>query len=112
MRFFLIAMPAPGVLCGGLVIGVAVVAAILAAFLGSKPRLNWRRLVRMCVLTLILGPLAGAGSAGLAVVFGDVNPLDRWWLLSGFTIVGTVAGAIAAGLMGIIGAIQIMNRRH
>jgi MFS family permease len=109
MRFFLIANPPPNVFYGGLLIGVTVVAAIIAAFLGSKRRLGWRRLLGLCVLTLILGPLAGAGLAGLAVAFGDVNPLDKWRLISSLTILGTVAGVIATILMGIIGGIRLMR---
>jgi ABC-type glycerol-3-phosphate transport system permease component len=110
MRFFLIANPPPSVFYGGLLIGVAVVAAILAAFLGSKHRFGWHRLLGLCVLALILGPLAGASLAGLAIVLGGVNPLDRWWLLSSLTILGTVAGVMATILMGIIGGIRLMGR--
>ena len=109
MNFFLIAMLPSG---EGLLIGMTVVAAILTVFLGSKVRLDWRRLRRLCVLAFVLGSLAGAGVAVFAVVFGDVHPLDRWHLGSGILIVGTVAGLIVAVLMGIIGTIQIMRRSY
>ena len=69
------------------------------------PVLAGVRLLGLCVLALVLGPLAATGLAGLAVMFGDVNPLDRSWLVRSFACVGTLAGVIAAVLIGIIGGI-------
>jgi MFS family permease len=105
-----IAMPPPGQFYAGLAIGLTVAIASLAAFLGRNRDFGWRRLLGLCVLAFALGPLAGAGIAVFAVVFGDVHPLDRWWLITSLAIVGTVAGAIVTALMGIIGTIQIMGR--
>lgn len=108
MNLFLIAMLPSG---AGLLIGVALAVVILMVFLGSKVRLGWPRLLRLCLLTVALGLLAGAGVALCAVVFGDVHPLDRWRLVAGIIVVGAVAGLTVAVLIGIIGAIQIMRRR-
>jgi poly(3-hydroxybutyrate) depolymerase len=111
MRFILIANPPPGVFYGGLLTGAIAVAAILWAFLGTKPRLGWRRLIGLCIFALVLGPVASAGLACLTVMFGDVDPLDRSWLIRGFACVGTVAGVVVAVLIGIIGGIRASGQR-
>jgi len=38
----------------------------------------------------------GAALAGLTLVFGQVDPLDRSHLVVSFTFVGTVAGVVAS----------------
>ena len=111
MPFFLIASPPAGVFYGGLLVGVMVVAAILWAFLSPNAEFGWRRLLAFCVVAVVLGPLVSVGLAGLNVVFGDVSPLDRWWIVSNFISVGTFAGMIAAVLIGVIGSIRIVLRQ-
>ena len=109
MRSLLIASPPPQQFVTGLLIGLVIVAMSVGVFLRRKPDLGWRRLLGLCVLAFVLGPLAGTGVAVLTVVFGDVHPLDRRWLVSSFIIVGTVAGVIVAVLMGSIGTIQVVG---
>lgn len=111
MISFPIANPPPGQFYAGLVIGLTLVVASLMAFLGRKPGFGLRQFVGISILALMLGPLAGAGVATIGLLFGDVHPLDRWWLVSCITLVGTIAGAIAGVLMGITGVLQILRRR-
>ena len=108
MQNVLIASP-PGVFYAGLLIGITVVAAILTAFLCGKRRFGWRRLL-LCVLTLILGPLAGALLGGLTIMFNDAHPLDRWPTVISFTSVGAVAGVVAAMWIGITSLFQGLKR--
>jgi ABC-type polysaccharide/polyol phosphate export permease len=110
MRSILIASPPPQQFFSGLLFGLVIVVGIIAIFLRRKPDLKWRGLLLLCFLTLVLGPLAGAGLAGLGMLFGDVHPLDRWWLVFSLTTVGLVASLLAAPLIGIIGTIRILGR--
>ena len=77
MRFILIASPPPHQFFAGLLFGVLIVVGIIAVFLHRKRGLKCRGLLPLCVLTLVLGPLAGAGLASLTILFGGVHPLDR-----------------------------------
>ena len=89
-----------------LLFGVIVVAIILLLWFGrSRVRCGGHRLVKLCVLAIILGPLAGACFAGLWVMFGDVDPLDRPYGIANFITLGTFAGLLVAVLMGITGMI-------
>lgn len=110
MQLILIANPPLLQLFSGLLVGLLIVAVITDLFLRRKPGLTRRGLLRLCVLILVLGPLAGVGLAGLMILFGNVHPLDRWGLVSALTIVGFVASAIASSLMGVIGTIRIQSR--
>ena len=42
----------------------------------------------------------------LSIFFGEVHPLDRWWLLFGVTVVGAIAGGLGAAVIGIIGVVR------
>lgn len=112
MLSFPFANPPPGQFYSGLAIGLTIAVVSLWAFFGRKPSSGWRRLAGLCILTVALGPLAGAGVAGLTVALGDVHPLDRWWLVSSFIVVGTVASLITAVLVGIAGTLRMMGRGH
>ncbi len=94
-------------LFGGLLIGLVIVAAIVATLLYSGARPTRGRLAKLCVLTAVLGPLAGSSVGVLSIFFGEVHPLDRWWLLFGVTVVGAIAGGLGAAVIGIIGVVRM-----
>lgn len=111
MHSFTIALPVAGVSFEALLSCIAIAAVVLTILLG-RLRLEPRRLLGWCTLSFVLASLAGVAVALCAVVFGEVHPLDRWHLVSGIIIVGAVAGAIVAVLMGIIGTIQIRRQNR
>jgi hypothetical protein len=81
-------------------------AAPVARSAGGTPCVGMCRVLRLCVLALILGPVAAAGLAAFAILFGVTDP-DRWQVTS---FVGIVAGVMGALLLGIICMIWEMGR--
>ena len=108
--YFPTVMPSLWQFCAALAAVLMVAIVALAAFLGRRFDFRWRRLLGMCIAAFALGPLAGAGSAGIAVAFGFAHPSERWWLVSRFIMAGIVAGVIAAVSLGIIYMIQVIGR--
>jgi hypothetical protein len=101
MRSLLIANPPPEIFFPGLLIGLMIVAGIVVVFIARTARWTRQRLLRLCVLALVLGPLIGVGVA-LPVLLGE-DPSDRWSVTFSLIIVGTVAGVASAIVMGFIG---------
>lgn len=109
MRFWLMASPPPGEFYGGLLFGLLIVAVTIAVLFGQKRSLKWRGLVQLCILTFVVGLLAGAGLAGLALLFGDVDN-DRWWRVFCLGMIGFVPGVVCTLLMGVVGTTWILVR--
>ena len=62
-----------------------------------------RRLLKLPLIALIVGPLFGFVLASMVIWLGDVAPIDRAYTCGVFGLIGTVAGVIAAGVFAMIG---------
>jgi hypothetical protein len=109
MPHYLIANPPPQVFYSHLAIGILAVSAIIAVFVRKRPGFGWRNLLRLCIIMLLAGPLAGAWAACIAIVFGAVCPQDRWWLASVLTELGAIAGLIAVAITGVVGVVRLLE---
>jgi hypothetical protein len=107
MRCSLFANPPPQFLIG-IALGLVLVAAIA---IRRRPFQCWRELLTLCSFTLTLGPIVGAAMAGLLVVFGRVDSLDRWYMTFSFALVGLIASVIVTLTFAVIGAIRILHTR-
>ncbi|MEN6450607.1 MAG: hypothetical protein ABFC96_08965 [Thermoguttaceae bacterium] len=96
MNWHLFANPPPKVFFTGLGAGLILVALLVLAFLRCSMQAKSSRRIVLGGLALIAGPVVGAAVAGLMLVFGNVQPLDRVWVLQSLTLVGAVAGALGA----------------
>ena len=106
MQSALFANPPPLPFYTGLVVGILLVIGITATFVASRPILSWHRLLMLSAITLVCGVAGGAAVGGAMILFGDVDPLDRWSLMGGCTTVGTIAGVAGGTVIAVAGLVR------
>lgn len=61
------------------------------------------RAASLAVICLFAGPLLGLALFGLILLTDEISPLDRTYYLTVLLVIGTIAGALAAGLVAAVG---------
>src|SRR5688572_14132433 len=90
----------------GVAFGIVLVTALALVFLPRPAKADRGRPLKLTIITLLAGPLVGVGLAWLAILLGDVDPIDRTWTFQVFAAIGAIAGAIAAVIIGLVSAIK------
>lgn len=78
-------------------LGGALAASRSALVFEPSRRRSWR-LVATC---LVVGPVLGLGLFGIAHLVDSISPLDRLYYLWVFLAVGSLAGLLSAGIVGL-----------
>jgi hypothetical protein len=102
MQSYLIANPPTGPFLTGLAVGLIIVAGLTARFLRRRCRGRPGRWAVLAATALVLGPLCGVGLAAVALLSGDVSPLDWASHFRSFAIVGLIAGVVGAIMIAAI----------
>ncbi len=77
-----------------------------------QPVSNRRRAsgaLRLFILACITGPILGLILAQLTILLTNVSPLDRVYVYSQFTTIGTIAGVIGAAIVAFASLANRLN---
>ena len=85
--------------------------AMIVAFRRCPTKSTLCRSIMLATAAFFAGPLIGGVLAAMAIMFGDVHPLDRVWMLQSFAIIGTVAGVIGGVMIALFTCIGASNPR-